>query len=233
MTDVFNEFRRDVDFMWRMATNSWASIALTKGELDREGLAMVTLQMYHYVKNTVPVFEWALERVPEGDEHDDLRALLMYFIKDEAGHDLVALKDLEAMGYPREACRNTLPLPTTMNLQGANKLAVEEYGPYFLLGETYATETVGATISQGIYDAYQHHPELAKCVSFYSVHGEADVDHAARSEVMLRRSLEVPTRRRPLVLGCLTAWKNLMNLGMEVQNYRLYPAEFQLPPRRA
>ncbi len=232
MSDAFQQFKTDVDFMWRMSTNSWGCMMLTSGKLDQQSLAMVTLQMYHYVKQTVPVFEYALGLLADTAENAEMRALLNYFIKDEAGHDLVALRDLKAMGYDPEACRNTLPLPTTMNLQGANKLAIDQYGPFFLLGETYATETVGAQISQGIYDAYQTQPALKKKVSFYQVHGEADIDHAARSEATLRRYLEVEQLRRPLLLGCLTAWKNLTNLGMEIQNYQLYPAEFQLPARR-
>lgn len=233
MTDPFDTFRADVEFMWKMATASWGNLMLAHGKHDREALAMVTLQMYHYVKRTVSVIELALGRLPETPEHAELRALLTYFARDEAGHDEVALDDLERMGYDREACKGTLPLPTTLNLQGANRLAIEEYGPYHLLGETYATETVGATVSDGIYRAYRGHPELGDCVAFYRVHGDADVGHAAKSEASLRRCLARPELRRPLVLGCLTAWKNLMQLGMEIQNYKLYPAEFQLPPRRA
>jgi hypothetical protein len=228
---TFDTFQADVDFMWRMAVASWGSVMLIKGRHDREGVAMVTLQMYHYVKNTVPVFQYALGRLGKGAEHAELRAMLEYFIEDEAGHDRVALKDLARMGYDPELCKQTLPLPTTLNLQGANKLAVDEYGPYYLVGETYATETVGAQVSQGIHDAYRHHPELGGCLAFYSVHGEADQVHAARSEATLRRCLSNPSRRRPLLLGCLTAWKNLMQLADEIRFAPLYPREFQLPPR--
>jgi hypothetical protein len=231
MKDPFDSFREDVEFMWRMATASWGNLMLAYGKHDREALAMVTLQMYHYVKRTVSVIEFALARLPNEPQHEEMRGFLEYFARDEKGHELVALSDLGKMGYDPDACRNTLPLPTTLNLQGSNHLAIEEYGPYYLLGETYATETVGANVSQGIYHAYRHHPELGNSVAFYRVHGDADVVHAARSEASLRRYLAEPSLRRPLVLGCLTAWKNLMQLGMEIQNYKLYPAEFQLPPR--
>jgi hypothetical protein len=232
MADEFDTFRRDVEFMWRTATGSWGNLMLAYGKHDREALAMVTLQMYHYVKRTVAVLDLALSKIPPGEEHAELRAVFEYFARDEAGHELVALKDLERMGYDPDACREALPLPTTLNLQGANMLALEEYGPYYLLGETYATETVGAMVSQGIYEAYKNHPELGGAVAFYRVHGDADVAHAAKSESSLRRYLAAPGNRRPLVLGCLTAWKNLMQLAMEIQSYKLYPPEFQLPPRR-
>jgi len=231
MKDAFEAFRADVDFMWTMATSSWGCQLLTRGKLDREALAMVTLQMYHYVKRTVAVIDLALARLPRAPEHDDLRQLLEYFAREEDGHERLALRDLAAMGYDPEACQRVLPLPTTLNLQGANQLALEEFGPYYLLGETYATETVGAHVSQSIFDAYRGHPELGGAVSFYRVHGDADQRHAAKSEATLRRHLEVPGRRAPLVLGCLTAWRNLTALAQEIQNHRLYPADFQLPPR--
>jgi hypothetical protein len=226
----FESFRKDVDFMWRRATSSWAALMLTSGTLDREALAMVTLQMYHYVKHTLAVCEYALASLPPGTEHDDFRALLSELAEGEAGHDRLALRDLDRLGYDAGACAETLPLPTTLNLHGANRLAIDTYGPYYLLGETYATETTGAQISAAIFDAYAGDPTTARGAEFYRVHGEADVQHAARAEACLRRCL--PAHRRVITLGCLTAWRNLMGLGMEIQHYKLYPEPFQLVPRR-
>ena len=229
MKDPFEAFLCDVDFMWRRAESSWAAQMLVGGKLHPEGVAMLTLQMYHYVKLTVPVFEHAKTKVEVGETHEPLRQMLDYFIEDEEGHDRVALNDLERMGYSADACRGTLPLPTTFNLQAANLLAVDTYGPYYLLGETYATEMVGAKLSQAISDAYAGRPDLA--IKFYTLHGEADVEHAAKSEEIVRHYLPNAGMRRPILLGCLTAWKNLTNMANELCEYALYPREFQLPPR--
>jgi hypothetical protein len=35
-----------------------------------------------------------------------------------------------------------------------------------------------------------------------------------------------------MLLGCVTAWRNLMLLGTEIQNRQLYPSQFQLGPVR-
>lgn len=231
MNGTFEAFQSDVAFMWRRAESSWAAQMLTAGKLPSEAIAMLTLQMYHYVRLTVPVFRHARDKVEKGDEHEALRRVLDYFIDDEDGHDRVALRDLERLGYDPDACRGVLPLPTTLNLQAANLLAVDTYGPYFLIGETYATETVGAKLSQAIADAYAEHPELGGAIRFYSLHGEADVEHAAKSEAVVRHYLPMPGRRRPIVLGCLTAWKNLTHMANELADYALYPREFQLPRR--
>lgn len=233
MSEAFESFRRDVDFMWREATSMWTTQALLRGAVDAPHLAMLTLQMYHYVKYTVPVFKEALARAPAGDEHAPLRGMLAFFASDEEGHEKIALRDLAALGYDPEACAATLPLPTTLNLHGANRLALEEYGPYYLVGETYATETVGADMSAAIHAALSEKPELRAGLRFYDVHGEADVVHAAKSTEILVHALGRAENRRPLLLGCLTAWRNLSQLAAEVWKAPLYPREFQLPPRRA
>jgi pyrroloquinoline quinone (PQQ) biosynthesis protein C len=229
---TFEAFRRDVEPIWQMAMGCWSTVMLVHGRMERDALAMVTLQMYHYVKHTVPVMRYALAKLPSGAEHDEFRALLEHFAVDEAGHDELALRDLEAMGYDRARCLATLPLPTSLNLHGANRLAIDEYGPYYILGETYATESVGAAIGEAIHAAYDASPKYREGISFYRVHGAADVDHARRAEACLRRSLDVPGRYEPMLLGCVTAWRNLMLLGTEIQNRQLYPSQFQLGPVR-
>ena len=232
MSASFDQFRRDVDFMWREATSLWTTQAVVRGKLEAAEVALLTLQMFHYVKYTVPVFREALAAAPTGAEHAPLRAMLDFFARDEEGHDKLALRDLAALGYDPEACMRTLPLPTTLNLHGANKLAIAEYGPYYLVGETYATETVGAEMSAAIHAALAQQPELRAGIRFYDVHGEADVLHAAKSIEVLEHALQRPENRRPIVLGCLTAWRNLSALAAEIPKARLYPEEFQLPPRR-
>jgi len=231
MNDNFQQFKRDVDFMWRETTSLATTQLIVQGHLSRAEIAMLTLQMYHYVKFTTPVFQHALRLVPPGDEHGPLREMLTFFAKDEEGHDLVALRDLQALGYDAKACMKTLPLPTTLNLHGANKLAIEQYGPYYLVGETYATETVGAQMSAAIHKALgQTRPDLKSGIHFYDLHGEADVVHAAKTNAVLEHVLEhQPETRRAIVLGCLTAWRNLSQLAAEIFKAPLYPREFQLP----
>ncbi len=226
----WDRFQADVGFMDTMAFSSWSTLMLTSGGHDAEALAMVTLQMYHYVKETVPVLRFALDRVPDGPDHDDYRGFLEAFIREEEGHDAVALSDLKNLGYDRDACKATAPLPTTLNLQGANRAGVIRYGAYYLLGETYATEVTGARMSARVYDVYRD--ILGKrCVKFYDVHGEADVEHAAFSETLIRAKLGDPARYEAIVVGCINAWRNLLLLGTEIQSYKLYPAMYQLPRR--
>lgn len=225
MTELtFKQFHTMAEAAWQRASGAPGARRVLSGELNRSQLALLTLQMYHYVKYTVPVFEYALTLVRPGREHDPLAQMLRFFAHDEAGHDRVALRDLQRMGYAKR-CAETLPLPATLNLHGANRLAVEEYGPYYLVGETYATETVGARISRGVEHAYRDVAE----VSFYAVHAEADPGHAAVSERVVRHALSMPGNSRAITLGYLTALHNLQALAEAVLHAEHYPAAFQLP----
>ncbi len=218
-------FHASTRFQWEATRHSPFLERLVAGAFAKEQIAMLTLQMFHYVKYTVRIFTYALGRVPPGEEHEPLRKMLRFFADDEAGHELVALQDLERMGYDRDKCKATLPLPTALNLHGANRLAVEEYGPYYLVGETYATETAGAELSGIIARAYA---ETAK-VGFYTLHAEADQVHALKSEEILRHALSLEGTRRPILLGYLTALRNLHGLAEEAVHASAYPSEFQLP----
>lgn len=224
-TDPYPRFLAATGPLRQRAHTTPAVVRLLAGELSRYQLALLTLQMYHYVKYTGPVFEYAHGRVAVGAEHEPLREMLAFFRTDEAGHELVALRDLEKMGYDPAVCADTLPLPAALNLHGANRLAVEEYGPYYLVGETYATETVGAEISRRIELAYR---DVAS-VAFYALHAEADVGHAAASERILVHALGLPDTERAITLGYATALHNLQRLAEAVIDAHLYPAAFQLP----
>ena len=227
--DAFDRFLANTRFQWHRSFEAASTRRLLGGAFSRTQLAMLTLQMFHYVKYTVPVFEEALARVAEGAAHEPLRAMLRFFAEDEAGHDRLALRDLARMGYDPEQCAASLPLPATLDLHGANRLAVAEYGPYYLVGETYATETVGAEISRRIERAYAGVAE----VSFYAVHAEADVGHAARSEEIVRHALTLPGTEGAITLGYLTALHNLQRLAEAVEDSAPFPAAFQLPAARA
>lgn len=224
-TDPYVRFRTATGPLRQRAHTAPAVLRLLAGELSRHQLALLTLQMYHYVKYTKVLFEYALSRVDAGAEHEPLRQMLRYFAEDEAGHELVALRDLESMGYDPNACAATLPLPAALNLHGANRLAVEEYGPYYLVGETFATETVGAENSRRIELAYRD----VAAVAFYALHAEADVGHAAVSERILVHALGLRDTERPIMLGYATAVHNLQRLAEAVVDSHLYPAAFQLP----
>lgn len=224
----FDRFRAATRFQWERSMNAPSTQRLLNGAFTQAQLAMLTLQMFHYVKHTVALFEEAITFVPDGEVHLPLRTMLRFFAEDEAGHDRIALRDLGRMGYDVAACEATLPLPATLDLHGANGLAVKEYGPYYLVGETYATETVGAELSRRIQRAYAGVAEVA----FYAVHAEADVGHAAKSEAVVRHALTLPGAERLVTLGYLTALHNLRGLAEAVEESGAFPAAFQLPPKR-
>ena len=88
-------------------------------------------------------------------------------------------------------------------------------------------ETVGADLSRQIEHAYR---DVAP-VAFYTVHAEADAEHAVASERIVRHALGLPGTARPILLGYATALHNLQRLAEAVLGADVYPAPFQLPAR--
>jgi hypothetical protein len=229
--DAPQRFRHDTQFAVERARTSPQLRLLLEGRLEDEDLAMLTLQMFHYVRHTVPITEHALSRLAPGEEDGDVRRLFEYLARDEAGHELVALEDLARLGYDPDACRATLPLPTTFNLPAENRFGLETFGPYYLLGECCASEMVGAELSTRIFDAYKSRPSLAAGLEFYRLHGVSDVAHARATEACFRRCVGKEEHYRPMLMGFLTATRNLVLMGAELAAYRAYPAPYQLPRR--
>src|SRR5688572_1552231 len=140
--NAFERFRKDVRMLLAMVRNGWATRMQAQQKSGREGLAMVTLQMFHLASRSIPVIRHARLSLPEGPEHARFRELLAYLEKAEEGRELVALGDLERMGYDPERCRDTMPLPTTYNFTASTRAAIDELGPYAYLGSAYASELI-------------------------------------------------------------------------------------------
>jgi hypothetical protein len=228
--DAVQRFRHDTQFAIERAQTAAPLRALLDGRLEDEALAMLTLQMFHYVRHTVSITEYALQKLT--DEDRELRVLLEYLARDEAGHELVALEDLARLGYDPDECRASLPLPTTFNLPAENRFGIDTFGPYYLLGECQASETIGAELCTRILEAYRSRPTLADGLEFYRLHGASDVAHAHATELCFRSAMKRDALYRPILMGFLTATRNLSLLGGELGGYRSYPACFQLPRRR-
>jgi hypothetical protein len=231
--NAFERFRKDVRVMLAMVRNGWNTRMQTQQKAGREGLAMVTLQMFHIASRAIPVIRHARMSLPEGPEHARLRELLDYVEKAEEGRELVALGDLERMGYDPGRCRETLPLPTTYNLTASSWAGIDELGSYVFLGSAYASELILDDIRLRFHELYAEDPELCNCIAFYRIFGASALERADRTEACFVHYIENQALYEPLMMGYLSAAKNLLLLGAEIQNAKAYPKGYELPSARA
>ncbi len=189
---------------------------------------MVLLQMYHYVRHTVSNIVLARATLSAGDpSHGRYRRLLDDLEEEEAGHEEMALADLAALGYQAEACRRTLPLPTTANVAAEARLSISTLGPYAYLGSLMASEEGAALTSSRMNVLCRAHEQLC-VIRFFEVHG-LQTGHGAKASACGTTYLS--TQYRPILHGFISTSRNLMLLGQELQDASAYPIDYQLPPR--
>ena len=142
--------------------------------MPRERFICYMVEMYHYVKNTCPLMELALEK-----SRQSMPALARYMkrhLVEESGHEQWVLNDLENLGLSRKAVIGSFPLRQTINLIGSQIYMINEYGPIYYLGYVYMMEGNTATVAQ--LDAISEDLGIdPSCMSACYMHAEIDIDH--------------------------------------------------------
>lgn len=101
--------------------------------------------MHMVVRSAVPLMECAVERARACGSADRVaEGLARYFtrhMKEESGHDLWLLEDLEATGADPEEPVTQIPSPRVATLVGAQYYWLRHYHPVSLLGHIAAIES--------------------------------------------------------------------------------------------
>lgn len=130
--------------------------------------------------------EWALEKAEE-----------------ETGHDLLALKDIQSLGYKSEAVVKTLCPPAAMALMDYFSRSVKDEDPIDCVGYTYTMERLSLGIGE---DYIQKIEELipsgilaTRCLRVHSSVG-ADAGHVEENVSMIARL--TPSERSRVARAC-------------------------------
>jgi len=139
---------------------------------------LVTLQQI--MRATVPLMEAARDRCAELSDSDELcRQLHEYYakhIEEERDHDVWALDDLEAVGYPRDAVEDMLPLPDVASLMGAQYYWIHHFHPVMMLGCIAMLE--GGPPTEALIQKLERESGLpTEAFRTYRFHGEVDPHH--------------------------------------------------------
>src|SRR4030095_491090 len=118
----------------------WAQIAQTRlfkgllGDqpLRKELLQLYLIESYHYVKHNAQHQALATWQKDVRDR-EFMRKALQHALE-EVDHDLLALRDLERMGIPRDRVERSIPLPETLGFTGYLYYAVTRENPIGRLG---------------------------------------------------------------------------------------------------
>ena len=130
--------------------------------------------------------EWALEKA-----------------KEETGHDLLALKDIQSLGYKSEAVVKTLLPPAAVALMDYFSRSVKDEDPIDCVGYTYTMERlslgIGEDYIQKIEKLIPSGIRATRCLRVHSSVG-ADVGHVEENVSMIAKL--TPSERSRVARAC-------------------------------
>lgn len=134
---------------------------------------------YRTTHATPPTMQAAAERFREAGRRD-LEAYALEKVKDEAGHDKLAMADIKGLGYPPEKIIDLFRPPHALAAVDYFKAAVRGEHPVCCVGYAYALERMAATRGQEAIDrveaALPPGVRATRCLRVHSAIGH-DQDH--------------------------------------------------------
>jgi pyrroloquinoline quinone (PQQ) biosynthesis protein C len=194
-----------------------AFAALAQGTLQRNSYVAYLRETYHLIRHTTAVFARAASFLP--DDHRALRGWLLEQALDEHNHDLLCMKDLEALG---EDPRKFLAVPPRQGAWGliTQTFHVAQADPVSLLGYILTTEGVGAAFAARGADLLTSdlYGYKSNQVTFLRAHGGFDIKHADEVKRMMNE-LDADERVRDSILAVrrfsITYYARMLQDGLE------------------
>ena len=162
-------------------------LAWTRGELNREALADYATQYYHHVA-AFPAYLSAVHSKCE--DQATRRQILSNLIDEEAGspnHPELWLRFAESLGASNANVRDSSKTPETRNLIDTFRSVCSTGSTSEGLAGLYAYESQIPAICESKIEGLRNHYGFndAKAYEYFSVHIEADREHAAAERDML------------------------------------------------
>jgi pyrroloquinoline-quinone synthase len=162
-------------------------LAWTRGELSKDALADYAQQYYHHVA-AFPTYLSAIHA--HCDDHPTRKEILKNLIDEEAGepnHPELWLKFAEGLGVSREQVQQSEKRAETSNLIETFRAVCREGSTAEGLAALYAYESQIPAVCESKIDGLRKHYSITdpEHYRYFSVHIEADTEHAAAERDML------------------------------------------------
>ncbi len=184
-----------------------AAVAIPRVRFAEVETAPLTLAQYtwqlvagYHSTHATPRFMRAAEARFQAAGRDDLAAIARWEVKNEVGHDELALRDLEALGYSRSAVvRTEIPVATAAVVGYADR-CVEGEHPVMVLGHAYAMERTAICNTREAVQAVEAllppGARATRCLRVHSAIG-VDVRHVSG---LLEKVVPLPAEDRALIV---------------------------------
>jgi pyrroloquinoline quinone (PQQ) biosynthesis protein C len=147
-----------------------------RGEVRLVDYTAFLTQAYHHVRHTVPLLMAVGARLP--DDKAWLRAAVVEYIAEEAGHEEWVLDDLEACGIARDAAQHSAPAAATELMVAYAYDTVQRVNPLGFFGMVHVLEGTSVALASAAAAGIQGALELPDAAfSYLRSHGALDQAH--------------------------------------------------------
>jgi len=149
---------------------------LAGGDLTRFHYLAYLRETYHLVKHTPKYLTIAANRVAENDER--LSAYFRKFCLEETGHELLCIRDINALGENADIIISGDPNPGAWGIVTQCYFWATQGNPVALLGDAFATEELG--VARGVEVARLLETNYGiprQATNFLRLHGSEDKEH--------------------------------------------------------
>jgi hypothetical protein len=147
-----------------------------RGEVSRDLYVEFLTQAYHHVRHTVPLLMAVGSRLPP--RHEWLRASVLHYLEEEAGHEQWILADIAQAGGDREAAAASYPSFATEAMVAYAYDTVMRGNPVGFFGMVFVLEGTSVALALEAADRIQHALDLpVTAFRYLRSHGELDRQH--------------------------------------------------------
>lgn len=171
---------------------------LQSGTFTRGHYLAYLKETYHLVTHTPRYLKAAAERLDAQDAW--LRDYYLKFADDETGHELLCVHDIRALGEKPEELLSEKPLGGSWAMITQNYYLATLGNPISLIGDTIATEGLGANLASSVADLLEERYEVPHAATtFLRVHGDEDVEHIEGARKAMEQYGENPSHYADIV----------------------------------
>lgn len=149
---------------------------LAGGDLTRFHYLAYLRETYHLIKHTPKYLTIAANRVAGNDER--LSNYFKNFSLEETGHELLCIRDIDALGENAEDILSGDPNPGVWGMVTQCYFWASQGNPVALLGDAFATEELGNARSLEVAKLLETNYSIPRqATNFLRVHGNEDKEH--------------------------------------------------------
>ena len=142
---------------------------------------------YHLTRSVPQLMEEAAKGFAR-HQRSDLKAWALEKAEEEKGHELLALSDIQSLGYDAEAVVNALLPPAAIALMDYFRRSVRDSNPIDCVGYSYTMERlsmgVGNDYIQKVESLLPQNVKATRCLRVHSAIG-ADADHVGENVALV------------------------------------------------